>query len=181
MRWVQVCSAFRQGMLTRWCDAPDSAPERTPRALPLQVPELEPGWTIKPDFAPFLDKVSRAQATIGKAAAVPMVIGPVSFICLSKVLDGSSVAQCVAKVLPAYRDLLRHLKAVGVSVHTYITLRLHQPNLECVRMEGTSNRWLMMRHNEHVCFCSTSYTRVHALYMCTSIPMIRLVAMSQTG
>lgn len=87
----------------------------------LQVPELEPGWTVKPDFAPLLDKVSRAQMTIGKAAAVPMVIGPVTFICLGKVLDGSSVAQCVAKILPAYRDMLRQLKTLEVSVQMPVT------------------------------------------------------------
>jgi len=64
-----------------------------------------------------LDKVSRAQATIGKAAAVPIVLGPVSFVCLAKVMDGSSLAQSVSKLLPSYCVLLKELKAMGVSDH----------------------------------------------------------------
>eukprot|EP00967_Tisochrysis_lutea_P048741 scaffold59611_cov20-Tisochrysis_lutea.AAC.1 len=93
---------------------------RTHTSVPIlenpAVPELEPGWSCKPDFSHILDKVSRCQATIGKAQAVPMIMGPVSFICLAKSLDGQSVAQSVAKLLPAYRDLLKQLKAKGVSM-----------------------------------------------------------------
>lgn len=37
----------------------------------VQVPELEPGWSAKPDFSHILDKVSRCQATIGKVCARP--------------------------------------------------------------------------------------------------------------
>lgn len=40
-----------------------------------QVPELDSSSTPKPNFAPFLEKVKRGQAAIGKAKAVPIVIG----------------------------------------------------------------------------------------------------------
>lgn len=81
----------------------------------MQVPELEPGWTCKPDFSHILDKVLRCQATIGKEKAVPMIMGPVSFVCLAKSLDGQPVAQSVAKLLPAYKELLKQLQGMGVS------------------------------------------------------------------
>lgn len=37
-----------------------------------------------PNFIPLLDKVHRAQGVIGKAAAIPMLIGPVTYVLLSK-------------------------------------------------------------------------------------------------
>mgnify|MGYP006296719887 CR=1 FL=1 len=80
------------------------------------MPELEPNWAPKPDFSHMLDKVARCQATIGKEAAVPMVIGPISFVCLAKATDGLSVAQSIAKLLPVYRELLKNFKAMGVRV-----------------------------------------------------------------
>lgn len=79
------------------------------------MPELEPGWSPKPDFSHIMDKVSRCQATIGKASAVPMIIGPLSFVCLAKNTSGCSVAQAVSMLLPVYKQLLKQFKTMGVS------------------------------------------------------------------
>lgn len=39
------------------------------------VPELEAGFVSNPDFSAVVDKVTRAQAALGVAAAVPILIG----------------------------------------------------------------------------------------------------------
>lgn len=50
-----------------------------------QVPELEGDFSVRaPNFIPFLEKVDRAQQAIGKAKAIPMIIGPVTYVLLAK-------------------------------------------------------------------------------------------------
>lgn len=51
----------------------------------LQVPELEGDFSVRsPNFIPFLEKVDRAQQAIGKQRAIPMLIGPVTYVLLAK-------------------------------------------------------------------------------------------------
>lgn len=50
-----------------------------------QVPELEGDFSVRaPNFKPLLEKLDRAQAVLGKERAIPMLIGPVTYVCLSK-------------------------------------------------------------------------------------------------
>jgi hypothetical protein len=49
------------------------------------VPELEGDFSVHaPNFKPLLEKLDRAQAVLGKDRAIPMLIGPVTYVCLSK-------------------------------------------------------------------------------------------------
>jgi len=51
----------------------------------LQVPELEGDFNVRsPNFIPFLEKLDRAQKQVGKERAIPMIIGPVTYVLLSK-------------------------------------------------------------------------------------------------
>lgn len=51
----------------------------------MQVPELEGDFAVhSPNFNPLLEKVHRAQQAIGKERAVPMIIGPVTYVLLAK-------------------------------------------------------------------------------------------------
>lgn len=78
-----------------------------------QVPEINA--SLAPKLAPeaLLQKVQRAQKQLGAAAAVPMLIGPVTMARLAK-LDGIDVAGVVQKLLPLYQELLQKLKALKV-------------------------------------------------------------------
>lgn len=80
----------------------------------VQVPEISAATKPKANAAALLDKVKRGQAAVGKAAAVPMLIGPVTIARLSQ-LDGITIPQCVEMLLPAYSQLLAELKSLGVS------------------------------------------------------------------
>jgi 5-methyltetrahydropteroyltriglutamate--homocysteine methyltransferase len=49
------------------------------------VPELEGDFAVTaPNFIPLLEKVDRAQAQLGKGRAIPMIIGPVTYVLLAK-------------------------------------------------------------------------------------------------
>jgi hypothetical protein len=49
------------------------------------VPELEGDFSVPaPNFIPFLEKLDRAQQSIGKDKAIPMIIGPVTYVLLAK-------------------------------------------------------------------------------------------------
>ena len=51
----------------------------------MQVPELEGDFSVRnPNFIPFLEKVDRAQRQIGKERAIPMLIGPVTYVLVAK-------------------------------------------------------------------------------------------------
>lgn len=51
----------------------------------VQVPELEGDFTVHaPNFIPFLEKFDRAQQQVGKERAIPMLIGPVTYVLLAK-------------------------------------------------------------------------------------------------
>lgn len=73
------------------------------------VPEL--GGKVpqpRPQLQYVLDKVARGQAVLGTQAAVPLIIGPVTYITLARGV--ADVAASVAALLPAYVQLLTALK-----------------------------------------------------------------------
>eukprot|EP00798_Chlamydomonas_sp_ICE-L_P005552 gene5552-4186_t len=81
--------------------------------LRMPMPELEDGWVARSNFTHVLDRVARCQATIGKEASVPIIIGPVTFLCLARGPGASApLAERLQRVLPAYRALLGQLKAM---------------------------------------------------------------------
>ncbi|GLC44440.1 5-methyltetrahydropteroyltriglutamate--homocysteine methyltransferase [Pleodorina starrii] len=88
------------------------------------VPELDADLAPAPDFAPLLDKLRRGQEALGsRQAAVPIVIGPVTFVCLAKGCP-LPVGEAVGRLLPAYCQLLRLLGAGGAT-----EVQLHEPIL----------------------------------------------------
>jgi hypothetical protein len=83
------------------------------------VPELEEGWSPSPDFTHVLDKLARCQAAVGVDAAVPSIIGPVTFAALARqpgVAQPLSIMESVQRLLPAYTSLLQNLRAKQVCV-----------------------------------------------------------------
>ncbi|MBD8637242.1 MULTISPECIES: 5-methyltetrahydropteroyltriglutamate--homocysteine S-methyltransferase [unclassified Stenotrophomonas] len=75
------------------------------------VPELQAGQA----FALRGDK-PLSEFREAKALGIhtrPVVLGPVSFLLLAKTTDGSSALDLLDALLPAYVDLLAHLKAAG--------------------------------------------------------------------
>lgn len=76
------------------------------------VPELTDASTPQPDWTPVLEKVKRAQDAIGAESAVPIVVGPNTFVALA---SGSfDKAAFVQKLVPHYVALLEELKKLGV-------------------------------------------------------------------
>ncbi|PNH08972.1 5-methyltetrahydropteroyltriglutamate--homocysteine methyltransferase [Tetrabaena socialis] len=87
------------------------------------VPELAADFAPQPDLASFLDKVARGQAAVGREAAMPIVIGPVTFVALAKGCP-LPTSEAVRRLLPAYCELLRRLAAMGVP-----EVQMHEPVL----------------------------------------------------
>ena len=80
-----------------------------------------------PDFSTYLDRVKRGQAAIGKAAAVPIIIGPNTLVGLAKPAEGTATldkAAAVKALVPHYEAVLKELKALGVP-----EVQMHEPIL----------------------------------------------------
>ena len=80
-----------------------------------------------PDFSTYLDRVKRGQAAIGKAAAVPILIGPNTLVGLAKPAEGTATldkAAAVKALVPHYEAVLKELKALGVP-----EVQMHEPIL----------------------------------------------------
>src|SRR5690606_8282977 len=75
------------------------------------VPELEAGQAFRlrgdKPVAEFLE------ATAAGAKARPVLLGPVSFLLLSKAVDGSERLDLLPALVAAYGELLGRLKAAG--------------------------------------------------------------------
>eukprot|EP00884_Botryococcus_braunii_P016286 jgi/Botrbrau1/3340/Bobra.0048s0035.1 len=92
------------------------------------VPELDLALveSAVPDFAYFLERVKKGQSLVGKASAVPIVIGPNTLVGLAKPsgdapLDKSAAIQAL---VPSYVKLLKELKALGIP-----EVQIHEPIL----------------------------------------------------
>ena len=93
------------------------------------VPELDAAVLAKatPDWSMFLDRVKRGQAAVGKAAAVPIMLGPNTIAGLAKPAEGSDSldkSAVVAALVPHYEAVLKELKALGVP-----EVQVHEPIL----------------------------------------------------
>ncbi|KXZ56801.1 METE protein [Gonium pectorale] len=87
------------------------------------VPELDANFSPEPNYEWLVDKVAKGQAVLGAASAIPIVMGPVTFVCLAK---GCPVPtdEAVRRLLPAYTELLRRLAGMRVP-----EVQMHEPIL----------------------------------------------------
>ncbi len=85
------------------------------------VPEIDGTPLLEADFGDFLAMVERAQAMLGERA-VPIVLGPVTFLRLSR-LD-VAFGEVLEWLLPRYAALLNALKGMGV-----VEVQMHEPAL----------------------------------------------------
>lgn len=77
------------------------------------VPELAPEQHFTPRPQRILDHLREARA-LGVAAR-PVLLGPVSFLRLAKRTDGGDPLALLDRLLPAYTDLVQHVRAGGIS------------------------------------------------------------------
>lgn len=84
------------------------------------VPEVGDRWQ-EADFSDFLEQVQQAQQEIGDRA-IPIVIGPGTFLRLSRLLVNQEVV--ADRLAERYATLLNHLKDLGVK-----GVQLHEPAL----------------------------------------------------
>ncbi|MCX2710817.1 5-methyltetrahydropteroyltriglutamate--homocysteine S-methyltransferase [Mycolicibacterium sp. J2] len=76
------------------------------------VPEIGPATTFSLNPAKVLDELSEASSE--GTAARPVIIGPITFLALSKAVDGGPAPiERLDELLPLYRDLLGQLTAAG--------------------------------------------------------------------
>lgn len=85
------------------------------------VPEIAADMEPKADFAEFLAVVDHAQRVLG-SRAVPMILSPVTLLCLSR-REGDFLAH-LHRLLPLYRELLTQLAARGTA-----EVQFHEPIL----------------------------------------------------
>jgi 5-methyltetrahydropteroyltriglutamate--homocysteine methyltransferase len=93
------------------------------------VPEVAEDWEPAADFADFLESVRAAQERLN-ARAVPIVLGPVSLLALSRL--ALPLGEALERALPAYQSLLRQLAGLGVA-----EVQLHEPALAL----GRARQW----------------------------------------
>eukprot|EP00208_Stichococcus_sp_RCC1054_P007050 CAMPEP_0206136888 /NCGR_PEP_ID=MMETSP1473-20131121/2104_1 /ASSEMBLY_ACC=CAM_ASM_001109 /TAXON_ID=1461547 /ORGANISM="Stichococcus sp, Strain RCC1054" /LENGTH=757 /DNA_ID=CAMNT_0053529723 /DNA_START=157 /DNA_END=2430 /DNA_ORIENTATION=- len=95
--------------------------------------KLEADADLKPtpNFAGFIDKVKRGQAAVGADKAVPIILGPNTLVGLATVAEGVSRSDLVARLVPAYVDLLQQLKELGVP-----EVQVHEPVLTLSHAAG---------------------------------------------
>ncbi|MFS8905361.1 5-methyltetrahydropteroyltriglutamate--homocysteine S-methyltransferase [Synechococcus sp. O70.2] len=92
------------------------------------VPEIDEDTQPKADFSSFLEVVNQAQSLLGQRA-VPIILSPVTLLCLSR-LKGS-LQEHLHRLLPLYAELLRQLAARGVT-----EVQFHEPILVTSRAEA---------------------------------------------
>jgi len=77
------------------------------------VPELERGMSFELDARRYLEHVREAQAVL--PGVKPVLLGPVTFLWLSKTVDGSDRLALLPGLIGAYRGLLAELAAHDVA------------------------------------------------------------------
>jgi 5-methyltetrahydropteroyltriglutamate--homocysteine methyltransferase len=85
------------------------------------VPEIEADLAPSGHFDDYLETVKRAQKTLGERA-VPIVLGPVTYLGLSRLSQDIGLA--LASLLPVYAQLFSQLRSLGVA-----EVQLHEPAL----------------------------------------------------
>ncbi|RLN98338.1 hypothetical protein BBJ28_00010755, partial [Nothophytophthora sp. Chile5] len=88
-----------------------------------EVPELNAKSTPKANFGSYLSGIKRALSVVGPNKSVPVILGPLTYLTLSK-YDGATLDDLLVKVLPLYTQLLEELSALGVR-----EVQIHEPSL----------------------------------------------------
>ncbi|ETV97929.1 5-methyltetrahydropteroyltriglutamate-homocysteine S-methyltransferase [Aphanomyces invadans] len=89
-----------------------------------EVPELNVHTAPKANFGLFLATVQRAQNVLGVDKAVPVILGPLTYLALAKYDQTTTLAQILIKILPLYAQLLQELATLGVK-----EVQIHEPAL----------------------------------------------------
>ncbi|MGH2626174.1 MAG: 5-methyltetrahydropteroyltriglutamate--homocysteine S-methyltransferase, partial [Anaerolineales bacterium] len=93
------------------------------------VPEIDGSWEAAPDFDEFLDSLRRG-AEFFEGRAVPIVLGPLTFLRLSRLQI--EIREALARLLPAYLELVRRLRDLRPSISE---VQLHEPALALPQAE----------------------------------------------
>lgn len=88
------------------------------------VPELDSNIQPSACFDDFVELIQTAQSTVGKEKVVPFVVGPVTFVRVAKIAEGTTKKDILLKLLPVYDQLISTLKGLGVS-----EIQMHEPAL----------------------------------------------------
>ena len=86
------------------------------------VPEITADITPEANWGDFVETVKRGLTILGNKA-VPIIIGPVTLLRLSR-LEGVELGDFLTLLLPLYSSLLTELKALGIQ-----EVQLHEPAL----------------------------------------------------
>ncbi len=92
------------------------------------VPEIAEDMRPRANFADFLAVVEHAQTVLGQKA-VPIILSPVTLLCLSRV-EGDFMTH-LQRLLPLYSELLNQLAVRGIS-----EVQFHEPILVTSQGEG---------------------------------------------
>ena len=99
---VGCCGGIAAGEMTKWFDT----------NYHYIVPEFSADTEFKLDASRLLEQLAEAKAQ--GVHAKPVIIGPVTYLWIGKVKDGSNKLDLLERLLPAYSDLLEQLAAQGV-------------------------------------------------------------------
>ncbi|MEX0788901.1 MAG: 5-methyltetrahydropteroyltriglutamate--homocysteine S-methyltransferase, partial [Anaerolineales bacterium] len=90
------------------------------------VPEIDSRWEPVPEFTDYLSTLGRA-AEVLEGCAVPIVLGPVTFLRLSR--TDLSIQEGLRRILPAYRELLQEIRDLRRGAWGVPEVQLHEPAL----------------------------------------------------
>ncbi|CAB1115662.1 unnamed protein product [Ectocarpus sp. CCAP 1310/34] len=97
-----------------------------------EVPELETPVALQPNFASYLETISRGIAKVGANRTAPVVLGPVTWVHLARHANAEASEEATTAlkdqyldaILPVYATLMGKLAAMGVQ-----EVQLHEPAL----------------------------------------------------
>ncbi|CBN73953.1 5-methyltetrahydropteroyltriglutamate--homocysteine S-methyltransferase [Ectocarpus siliculosus] len=97
-----------------------------------EVPELETPVALQPNFANYLETISRGIAKMGADRTAPVVLGPVTWVHLARHANAEASEEATTAlkdqyldaILPVYAALIGKLAAMGVQ-----EVQLHEPAL----------------------------------------------------
>ncbi|RLN62331.1 hypothetical protein BBP00_00004837 [Phytophthora kernoviae] len=88
-----------------------------------EVPELNAKSSPKANFSSYISSIKRALNVVGSNKTVPVLLGPLTYLALSK-YDGATLDELLVKVLPLYTQLLDELAGLGIT-----EVQIHEPSL----------------------------------------------------
>ncbi|CAI5734721.1 unnamed protein product [Hyaloperonospora brassicae] len=89
-----------------------------------EVPELSATSSPVANFSSYVSTVQRALTVVGTTQTVPILLGPLTYLDLSKYDSTTTFDELLAKILPLYTALLHDLVALGVQ-----EVQVHEPSL----------------------------------------------------